>query len=208
MKLPKSLIIAGVTATVGLAGLTGLGVASAHNGLGGNDLAAKIADKFNLNQDEVQAVFDEQHAAIQKERQAENSQRLQQLVDDGKITAEQKTLIEEKQAEQQTERQSEREALQTWATDNNIDLRYVMPGGRRGGDSDRLQQAVDNGDITADQKALIEQKQSELQAEREAHRTEMQQWATDNGIDLQYLRPTEAGHRGPRGGGAGPGRLM
>lgn len=53
--------------------------------------------------------------------------------------------------------------------------------------SERLQDAVDDGDITAEQKTKIEAKLKELQAARETERTALEKWATDNKIDTQYL---------------------
>lgn len=53
--------------------------------------------------------------------------------------------------------------------------------------SDRLQKAVDKGDLTAEQKAAIEQKQDELKREHEATRESLKQWAKDNNIDAKYL---------------------
>ena len=62
--------------------------------------------------------------------------------------------------------------------------------------SARLQSLVDKGTITADQKAKIEAKQAELKTEREAERTALQKWATDNGIDAKYLMGGAMGGRG------------
>ena len=167
---------------------------SAQSSTGGNSLVDRIATKFNLNKDEVKAVFDEEHAARETERLAEVSQNLQSAVDSGKITEEQKTLIENKIKEVQASRDADRQAIEDWATANNIDMQYVMMGGRHGDSSDRLQTAVDNGKITAEQKALIESKQSELETARQAQRDALQQWAEDNNIDANYL------HMGGPGG--------
>lgn len=84
-----------------------------------------------------------------------------------------------------------------------------------------LSQAVTDGKITADQKAKILAKRSELQAQRDADkasmqtktdaerkaamdakRAEMQKWASDNGISTEYLRYVAGGHG--RGGPGGP----
>lgn len=82
----------------------------------------------------------------------------------------------------------------------------------------KLQEAVDNGDLTADQQALILNKHSELMAEHQAdresaagmtreehraemetHRAEIQAWADDNGIDLSWFGPREGqGFGGPK----------
>ncbi len=57
-----------------------------------------------------------------------STDRLQALVDKGTITADQKNKIEAKQAELKTKREAERTALETWAKDNGIDLKYLMGG--------------------------------------------------------------------------------
>lgn len=174
--------------------------ASAQSATSGDSLIDKIATKFNLNKDEVKAVFDEDHAAREAERLADVSQDLQDAVDAGELTSDQKTLIENKLKETQAARDAERTALETWASDNGIDAKYIMMGGRHGDDaSDRLQDAVDDGDITAEQKTLIENKQKELQTARESQRDALEKWATDNNIDMQYLRMG-----GPGGHGGGP----
>lgn len=197
---------------IGLASLaavtTIVGVAStsvfAETGASGTTLVDRIATKFNLNKDEVQAVFNEDRAAKEAERINLISEELQAAVDDGDITADQKALIETKLKELQATRASERTALQEWADANSIDLKYVMMGGRGlgGNDNDRLAAAVEDGSLTAEQKSFIEAKQSELQAAREAQKEALEKWATDNNIDTQYLRGMGMGrHGGPGRGG-------
>jgi hypothetical protein len=171
--------------------------AAAESGTNSNSLVDRIANKFNLNKDEVKAVFNEEHAARAAERLADVSQDLQKAVDAGEITADQKSLIENKIKETQTAREAERTALESWANDNGVDVKYVMMGGRHS--DDRLQDAVEDGDITADQKTLIEKKQEELQTSRETQRDAIEQWAKDNNIDTEYLRM--GGPGGHKGGG-------
>lgn len=117
---------------------------------GDTDLITRIANKFSLNKDEVKAVFDENHQEQQAKKEQLQADRLSQAVTDGKITAEQKTLIENKLAEikqkMETIRQSgdntvdHREQmravmdeLKTWTSDNNIDTQWVRPLGRGNG---------------------------------------------------------------------------
>lgn len=88
--------------------------------------------------------------------------------------------------------------------------------------SDRLQKLVDAGTITADQKTAIEAKLKELKANREAEResmknlteeerkakmdakrTELENWAKEQGLDLSKLRGVFHGPHG-RGGPDGP----
>jgi polyhydroxyalkanoate synthesis regulator phasin len=206
MKLTKKHMMAGVVTTVIAGSLIGANAASAQTS-NGSSIVDKIVAKFNLNKDEVQAVFDEQRTEQQAERATEMSDRLQDKVNSGDITAEQKTLIEQKLAEQQTTRETERTELEKWASDNGVDMKYLMGGrGHMGNDdSSYLDDAVADGDITAEQKTLIEQKQEELQTKREANRDSLKQWADDNNIELKYVM---GGVGGPgHGEMGGPGMM-
>lgn len=78
---------------------------------------------------------------------------------------------------------------------------------------ERLDQLVKDGKLTQDQankivakfeenktfrESLKDKSAEERKAAMEQHRTEMEQWAKDNGIDLKYIRP-HGGPGGPRG---------
>lgn len=117
-----------------------------------SSLAQRVADKFGLNKEEVQAVFAESRTEMTTKRQTQYEDRLSQLVADGKITDAQKQLIIAKNNELEASRQSkrasskdqtgderkaamesERAALEEWATQNGIDIQYLMSGkGGRG----------------------------------------------------------------------------
>lgn len=181
MQMKKSLLIAGAVTTLGLATTLGVGAYAMGGGSGGNgELVTKIAQRFNLNQADVQAVFDEYKDS---EREAKISEWLQELVDEGKMTAEQKALIENKLNEVEAARDQERKDLEAWAKEKNIDLKYVM-----GHSSKRLDKLVQQGKITAEQKTAIEAKQQELKTKHEADRDALKKWAKDNSIDEKYLR--------------------
>lgn len=183
MAVKNKAIIGAVSAlTILLIGGASMSAFAQDNSSNGS-LVDKVASKFNLNKQEVQSVFDEDRQAHQAEQKAERSTELQSKVDDGTITAEQKTAIEKKMEEMQVSREQSRTSLEEWAKQNNIDVKYVMMGGRGGMQSNKLQKAVDSGAITADQKAKIEQKQQEMKASFDAERDAMHKWATDNGID-------------------------
>ncbi len=159
--MKKYLAAAGIAGTVGLAGLSTAGIVAAQsNGSSTNrmdSLATAIADKFNLNKDEVQKVFDEQHAAMEQQRDTQVKDQIAQLVSDGKLTQDQADKLLAKRAEIQKQREANRDEAKTktrsemrgemstqmnnlrqWAKDNDIDtqyLRYVVggPGGPHGG---------------------------------------------------------------------------
>ena len=163
-RIKKSLIVAGATLAVGTSVLGGIGAVSAASSTTGPDtLVEKIASKFNLNKDEVKAVFDENRTEMEASHKAKVEEKLTQAVTDGKITEDQKAKIIAKAEELKTQRDAERDSMKD-KTDE-------------------------------ERKALMEQ-----------HRTELEKWATDNGIPTEYLRfAGPGGGHGPRGmGGPGP----
>lgn len=157
--MKKNLIIASAATAVGLAGLTGAGFAYAATNTANNtnpmdSLVSAVATKFNLNKDEVQKVFDEQHTAMEQERENEIKDELAQAVKDGKLTQAQSDAITAKRAELQKEREANRTSdqsksrdemksamdtkrteLEAWAKEQGIDtqyLRFVFGHGGRG----------------------------------------------------------------------------
>ncbi len=175
-------------------------VAFAENGNNSDTIVDKIASRFNVSKSEVQAVFDENRQERQAERQANFSKELQSAVDAGKLTADQKTLLENKMKENQLARESEITELKKWADDNNIDYKYILSGGRHGNNGNRLQAAVDAGSLTTDQKTKIEQKQAELEKTRQAKHDAMVKWAQENNIDEELLHLGKGSMGGNRGG--------
>lgn len=187
MQMKKSLLIAGAVTTIGLAGLTGtaalaMGGGAGYDGANNDGLITKLAQKFNISETDIRGVFNE--VRLEKE-----SERLQRLVDDGKITPEQKTLIENKLKEIWAARDQERADLKTWSTEKGIDLKYLRSS------SKQLQKLAEKGEITVEQKTTIETKQQELKTKHEAERTALSQWAKDNGINEKYIwgHPLRAG---------------
>jgi polyhydroxyalkanoate synthesis regulator phasin len=110
-----------------------------------SSLIEKIAQKFNLNKDEVQKVFDEER----EERVTAMEERFAKILDEavakGELTEAQKSLIIAKRAEMksdfeskrdenkdlsreemQTKIKAERESLEKWASDNGINVKYLM----------------------------------------------------------------------------------
>lgn len=132
----------GTALFVGTAYLT-LQSVSALIGLGNGeypDLIKNLAAKFNVDPAEVEQVFEDTHDQM-------ISSRLDEAVADGKITADQKTLILNKMDEVKTKMDAinnqemtstqRRDALQdlneevrAWADQNDIPLMYLMVNGR------------------------------------------------------------------------------
>ena len=119
-----------------------------------SDLVQKIAQKFGLDKNQVQSVFDEyenqRKQTLTQNMQKREEDRLTQLVKDGKITDAQKTLILDKlsvlkskhkpedfknmsQDELKKRFQAEQDEIKAWAQSQNIDPTYLRPGfGMRG----------------------------------------------------------------------------
>lgn len=69
------------------------GLVSAQDTTGPNSLVAAIAAKFNLNQADVQSVFDEEKSKHENEMKTQLETKLTQAVTEGKITEAQKQAI-------------------------------------------------------------------------------------------------------------------
>lgn len=120
-------------------------------------IVQRIASKFNLNEDEVQAVFDSEREERKAEMEARFAEKLDEAVSEGRLTSSQKELIQEKRAEldamreahrkdhealsemtqeerdaMRSEMEAERDDLKNWAEENNIDLKYLMGFGMKG----------------------------------------------------------------------------
>ena len=104
----------------------------------------RIADKFNLNKDDVRSVFEEVHNERAAGRYAGFVERLDDLVAEGKLTGEQKQALMDKHDEMQkkmeelaslnrTERAGKlkeiRDEYKAWAESQGIDLSIIRPFG-------------------------------------------------------------------------------
>lgn len=116
---------------VSLAGYTMNEVSAKDNH---QSIVSAIASKFNLNEDEVEAVFDAVREERQTQMQIEREERLDKAVSDGVITTEQKDLLFAKMEEYRGEHRENREEMQAWFESEGIDhevLRNYM--GPKGG---------------------------------------------------------------------------
>lgn len=122
----------GVIASVGYFGVNQ--VSAADNNPMHQNLISKIAQKFNLKESDVEAVFDAVRDEKRDEMKKSREEKLTQAVKDGVITEAQKTLLLSKFDEHLEERGEKREEMQKWFSDNGIDqtkLRdYLRPIGR------------------------------------------------------------------------------
>ncbi|HCC83433.1 TPA: hypothetical protein DEP96_01130 [Candidatus Uhrbacteria bacterium] len=154
-KTRKAIVTAAIVATLGASVFTAVSTTYAAtvpsaNANPINNLVTTIADKFHLNKDEVQAVFDEQRQQIHADLEAKMSAHLDQAVTNGKLTQAQADAVTAKQAEldtfmksqkdvapadRQAAMKTEMDSLKTWAKDNSIPAGFVFRGelGHHGG---------------------------------------------------------------------------
>ncbi len=146
----KKMIIASGLVAVSVAGIAGVTMVSAASSRADHKaaMAKSFAQKFNLNEADVQKFMDEQHATMQADHAAEMKTRLDQAVKDGKISQAQEDQLVAKQKEMQnfmatlagktdTERHAAMKAkmdeFQKWATDNKIPTDLMGRGMGMGG---------------------------------------------------------------------------
>lgn len=120
--------------------------AYAENESGGYPpIIQKLVERFGLNEEEVKAVFDEAREERRVEMQARFEQRLNEAVENGDLTEEQKQLLLAKHEELKAEREANRESfqnmtreerreameakraeLEAWAEENGLDLSQLF----------------------------------------------------------------------------------
>jgi UTP:GlnB (protein PII) uridylyltransferase len=145
MRFNKGLILPAAVAVFTLGAVATMStVMAATSSTNSDSLAGKIAQKFNLNQSDVQSVIDQNKTDHQAARQQKIEDKLTQAVKDGKITNDQKDKILAKLQELQAERQANRDSLKDltpaerkakleakraelkqWAKDNNIPDQFL-----------------------------------------------------------------------------------
>lgn len=147
-KNKRKKIFAAAAIAIGLAA-GGIGAANAaSNNSPANpmsNLVNAIAQKFNLNTSDVQAVFDQQKAQMDAQMQQAFTDRINAAVTAGKLTQAQADLIIAKQtelkaneatfesmppAQRQAAMKTQIDSLKVWATANNIPEAYLPLGGR------------------------------------------------------------------------------
>jgi len=115
-----------IVPTIALAVLTMVGVVGAKT-IKADDInnyppiVQRLAEKFNLKEDDIKLVFDEERQVRQEERQKSMEEGLNKAEADGVITSEQKQAFLDKHNNMQQERGQNKEEMQTWFEDNGID---------------------------------------------------------------------------------------
>jgi polyhydroxyalkanoate synthesis regulator phasin len=128
--------------TAGVIGLAGAGAtawaATTDNTNKYPVIVDKLAEKFNLNRDEVKKVFDEQKKLKHEQRQQKIENYLGKKVKDGTITQGQKDKIlaklkelrqqlKENKHERRANHQKIHDELKQWAANNGINLNLLLP---------------------------------------------------------------------------------
>lgn len=176
MKIRKSILIASAATVVGLSALGATALAQSNNTNHGS-LIDKITQKFNLNKDEVQKVFDQDKTDRQAAMEASYEDRLAQAVKDGKLTEEQKSKILAKHKELMAQFEARREA--------NKDKR------------DEFENMTE-----AERQKAIEARKAEMNKLK----SDIEAWEKANNIPTGYLMMGPGGHGGHRGHGGFGGR--
>jgi len=138
MKISKTAVVsAAAIGLIGVSGATALAATTATNSK--DSLAQDIANKFHLDQSQVQSVIDQHRANHQQNREAKYEERLTHAVTDGKLSDAQKQavltehnkLVSEIKAAGSGDRKqalkNARQEAKTWASQNNIDVKWVLP---------------------------------------------------------------------------------
>lgn len=107
-------------------------------------IVQKLAEKFKLNPDEVNKVFEDEKQARQEKHKQKLNERLDKAVADGVITEDQKNIILAKIEELRTKYQDQtpkqrgqdtsnmHQEISQWAKDNGIDISKLLPYGLPG----------------------------------------------------------------------------
>jgi len=148
-------ILASLLAVFSILSLGVLGAKAFQNGsFDRSELAQKIAERFNLNKDEVQGVMDqlreEKRMQREEEQKTRQNEKLDKLVSEGKITEDQKSALiakweemknnqlkrmnmqslsdeerEEAMGKQREEREEHRQEMEQWMENNGIDIEIL-----------------------------------------------------------------------------------
>lgn len=157
MLTKKTLLVGALAVTLGAGAIsvgTTLAAEAGQTPKFVSDLAAAIAEEFDLDQSDVEAVIEEQAAAHREEKEARQDERmaeheqkfeemLAQAVEDGELTQDQadeiieksdeirayaETLIDMEPEERKDAMKERLDELKDWAEENDIPMEYVRFG--------------------------------------------------------------------------------
>ena len=149
MNLKSNLVAVAAVSAIGGAAFLGANTVSAQTS--GESLVQRIAERFELDEAEVESFFYELKEERMELKDEMREQHLDGLVDDGIITEDQKNLLIEKFEENRAERQTLKEEnsdlskaeikqlmedrkaeMEAWAEENGINLEEIRPDKKEG----------------------------------------------------------------------------
>lgn len=118
-------------------------ISAQESGSNGLTMVQRIAQRFNLNESEVQQVFDEEHAERKAQMRTRLEERLSEAVTEGEITEEQKQAILDKHDEMHNKMEALKdsdlthkqrheqmrafhEEMKAWAEEEGLDMKDLM----------------------------------------------------------------------------------
>lgn len=124
-------------ASLAVLAMVGFGVSQVYANQTNNSyppIIQKLVDRFNLDENEVKTVFDEARQERHDFYQQNKEDRLNQAVEDGLITQEQKQALASKWQEMTAEREKHHQEMLDWFDQQGIDhdalMQYGMMGNR------------------------------------------------------------------------------
>lgn len=112
---------------VALGSLLWMGISRVQAATQNQPVVDKLVERFNLNKDEVIGVFDEVRQEKQQQMLTAMGERLDEAVNDGVITTEQKQALLNKHQEMWEKQNQLREEMQTWMEQSGIDFEKLAP---------------------------------------------------------------------------------
>ena len=113
--------------TLVLIATVGLNKVKAVDNTSSLSIVDKLSEKFNLNESDVQTVFDDVHQERLQEMNTLREQKLTEAVEAGTITETQKQALLNKWQELEQEREQKRQEMQTWFENQGIDETKLAP---------------------------------------------------------------------------------
>jgi len=126
-KIKNWLLISAVALVAFIAGGLMINKAKAETNRNYLPIVQKLVDKVGLKEEEVTGVFNEMHQERQQKMQAQIESRLNEAVENGVITAEQKEALFKKQAEWQEKQRQMMEEKRKWVEESGIDFEKLAP---------------------------------------------------------------------------------
>lgn len=133
--LNKKILIPAIALGIAATGATlwSTGVVKAEGNGNRQSMTSELASKLNIDESKVSDAFSQINQEKQAQKQEEMSKKLDQAVTDGVITADQKQKILDKQTEMQKKREKQQQEMQTWESENGIDMSKLRDYGLGGG---------------------------------------------------------------------------